>query len=187
MGQGLLPAALKAFETKGKNYGVPINLDAKYLAYSKAAFTKAGIGAAPSSLEDLLSACDKLKSAGYTPIAFGNQYGWPAIHYITQLNAYNVAPETLAKDYNPATGEFTDAGYTKAVDQFKDIVTRCSSKDANGVSHEAGQANFLNGEGRHALPRVGRVPGVDRQGWRAEGPRGQLGLHAAAGSAGRGR
>ena len=145
-GKTFSPAALKAFETKGKNYGVPINLDAKYLAYNKAAFTKAGIGGAPSSLEDLLSACDRLKSAGYTPIAFGNQYGWPAIHYITQLNAYNVAPETLAKDYNPATGEFTDAGYTKAVDQFKDIVSRCSSKDANGVSHEAGQANFLNGK-----------------------------------------
>jgi len=145
-GKTFSPAALKAFETKGKNYGVPINLDAKYMAYNKAAFTTAGVDGAPASLEDLLSACDKLKGAGYTPIAFGNQYGWPAIHYITQLNAYNVAPATLAKDYDPATGEFTDPGYAKAVDQFKDIVTRCSSKDANGVSHEAGQANFINGK-----------------------------------------
>jgi raffinose/stachyose/melibiose transport system substrate-binding protein len=145
-GKTFSPASLKAFETGGKNYGVPINLDAKYLAYNKAAFTKAGVNAAPTSLEELLSACDKLKSAGYTPIAFGNQYGWPAIHYITQLNAYNVAPDKLAKDYDPSTGEFTDAGYGKALDQFKDIVTRCSGKDANGVSHEAGQASFLNGK-----------------------------------------
>lgn len=145
-GKTFSPAALKAFETKGKNFGVPIDLDAKYLAYNKAAFTKAGISGAPASLEELIGACDKLRTAGYTPIAFGNQYGWPAIHYITQLNAYNVAPATLAKDYDPATGAFTDPGYAKAVDQFKDIVTHCSSKDANGVSHEAGQANFLNGK-----------------------------------------
>lgn len=145
-GQTFSPAALKAFQTQGKYYGVPIDLDAKYLAYNKAAFAKANIGAAPATLEDLLGDCDKLKSAGYTPIAFGNQYGWPAIHYITQLNAYNVAPDTLAKDYNPATGAFTDPGYAKALDQFKSIITRCSSKDANGVSHEAGQANFINGK-----------------------------------------
>jgi raffinose/stachyose/melibiose transport system substrate-binding protein len=145
-GKTFSPASLKAFETKGKNYGVPIDLDAKYLAYNKTAFTKAGVSGVPSSLEDLLGACDKLRAAGYTPIALGNQYGWPAIHYMTQLNAYNVAPATLAKDYDPATGEFTDPGYLKAVDQFKDIITHCSSKDANGVSHEAGQANFLNGK-----------------------------------------
>ena len=145
-GKTFSPASLKAFETQGKNYGVPIDLDAKYLAYNRAILDKAGVNEPPASLEDLLGACDKIKSAGYTPIAFGNQYGWPAIHYITQLNAYNVAPATLAKDYDPATGEFTDPGYAKAVDQFKDIVTRCSSKDANGVSHEAGQANFINGK-----------------------------------------
>lgn len=145
-GKTFSPAALKAFATNGKNYGVPIDLDAKYLAYNKSAFTKAGINAAPTTLEELLGDCDKLKSAGYTPIAFGNQYGWPAIHYMTQLNAYNVAPATLAKDYNPATGAFTDPGYVKALDQFGSIISRCSSKDANGVSHEAGQANFINGQ-----------------------------------------
>jgi raffinose/stachyose/melibiose transport system substrate-binding protein len=145
-GRTFSPAALKAFETKGQYFGVPINLDAKYLAYNKAAFAKAGVNAAPSSLEDLLGACDTLRAAGYTPIAFGNQYGWPAIHYITQLNAYNVPSATLAKDYDPASGAFTDEGYVKALDQFKSIITRCSSKDANGVSHEAGQANFLGGK-----------------------------------------
>ena len=145
-GKTFSPASLKAFETNGKSYGVPIDLDAKYLAYNKTAFAKAGVNGVPSSLEDLLGACDKLKAAGYTPIALGNQYGWPAIHYMTQLNAYNVPPATLAKDYNPATGEFTDPGYMKAVDQFKNIITHCSSKDDNGVSHEAGQANFINGK-----------------------------------------
>lgn len=145
-GKTFSPAALKAFQSKGKSYGVPVNLDAKYLAYNKTAFTKAGVNAPPANLEELLSACDKLKAAGYTPVAFGNQYGWPAIHYLTQLNAYNVPPETLAKDYDPATGAFTDPGYAKALDQFGSIIKRCSNPGTNGISHEAAQATFLGGK-----------------------------------------
>jgi raffinose/stachyose/melibiose transport system substrate-binding protein len=145
-GSTFAPAALKAFEYDGKYYGMPINLDGKYLAYSGAAFTKAGISAPPTTMAELLDACGKLSTAGYTPIAFGNQYGWPAIHYITQLNAFNVAPDTLAKDYAPATGEFTDAGYIQALEQFKTIIDTCANKDANGLSHEAAQANLLSGK-----------------------------------------
>lgn len=107
------------------------------------------------ALEDLLADCAKLKSAGYIAVAFGNQYGWPAIHYMTQLNAYDVPPATLAKDYNPATGEFTDPGYVKALEQFAQINTQCANPSANGLSHEAAQANFLQGKaGMHYLEAV---------------------------------
>lgn len=151
-GQTLSPAALKAFETNGKYYGVPIDLDAKFMAYNKKAFAKAGINAAPKTLDQLLGDCGKLKSADYTPISFGNQYGWPAIHFITQLNAYNVPPEQLKKDYNPATGAFTDPGYVKALQQFKSIATQCATPGANGLSHDVAQANFVNGKaGMHYL------------------------------------
>ncbi len=154
-GKTLSPAALKAFEYDGKYYGVPIDLDAKFLAYNQAVFTKAGISDPPATFENLLSDCSKLKSAGYTPIAFGNQYGWPAIHYLTQLNAYDVPAETLQKDYTPATGEFTDPGYVEALTQFQQIVKQCTNSGANGLSHEAGQANFINGKaGMHYLESV---------------------------------
>jgi len=146
VGSKLAPAALDAFEYQGKNYGLPINLDGKFLAYSGAAFDKAGITKEPATLEELLSDCDKLSSAGYTPIAFGNQFGWPAIHYITQLNAYNVPAETLDKDYDPKGGEFTDPGYVTALEQFQQILDRCANPDANGLAHEAAQANFIGGK-----------------------------------------
>jgi len=145
-GKSFSPAALKAFQTGGRNYGVPIDLDAKYLAYNKTAFAKAGVTAPPATLQDLLDTCGKLKNAGYTPIAFGNQFGWPAIHYLTQLNAYSVAPETLAKDYNPSTGAFTDPGYVQALTDLQSIVKTCSNPSANGLAHEAAQANFLSGK-----------------------------------------
>ncbi|MET7466252.1 extracellular solute-binding protein [Nonomuraea sp. NPDC005501] len=153
-GSTFAPAALKAFEYSGKNYGMPIDLDGKYLAYNKTVFDKAGV-TVPKSFEELLTTCDKLKAAGVQPIAFGNQYGWAAIHYITQLNAYDVPAQTLTADYNPAGGAFTDPGYVTALKQFADLVGRCGTKDANGLSHETAQAQFLSGKaGMHYLESV---------------------------------
>lgn len=138
------PAALEAYTYDGKLYGVPFTLDAKYIVYNKKLFADNGVDV-PKTLEDLLAACDTFKDKGVTdPMAFGNQYGWPAIHFMTQLNAYYVPPETLAKDYDPATGEFTDPGYLAALEAFADINTHCLTQGANGISHENAQANFLN-------------------------------------------
>lgn len=150
-GSTFSPAALKAFETDGKFYGVPIDLDAKYMAYNTAIFEEIGVEA-PATLEDLIATCGKLQDAGYTPIAFGNQYGWPAIHYMTQLNAYDVPADVRASDYNPATGEFTDPGYEQALTEFSDLASACFVDGTNGLSHEAGQAEFLDSKaGMHYL------------------------------------
>jgi len=141
----LTPAALAAYTYDSKLYGVPITLDAKYMAYNKKLFADNGV-AVPTTLEELITACDTFKAKGIEPIAFGNQYGWPAIHYITQLNPYFVPAATLATDYEPTTGAFTDPGYQKALETFGDINTHCLTKGANGIAHEAGQANFLAGK-----------------------------------------
>jgi raffinose/stachyose/melibiose transport system substrate-binding protein len=140
------PAALDAYTYDDKLYGVPITLDAKYLVYNKQMFQDNGV-AVPTTLDELLAACDTFKANGITdPIAFGNQYGWPAIHFMTQLNAYFVPPDTLATDYTPETGAFTDPGYGAALQAFADINTHCLTQGANGISHENAQANFLTGQ-----------------------------------------
>jgi len=40
--------------------------------YSKKAFAKAGISAVPTTWDELFAACGKLKSAGFTPLVYGN-------------------------------------------------------------------------------------------------------------------
>ena len=42
-GAALAPAAVDAFVYDGKNYGIPLYLDAKFMGYSKPAFAKAGV------------------------------------------------------------------------------------------------------------------------------------------------
>lgn len=144
-GKSFASSALGAYQYEGKNYGIPINLNGKVFAYSTEAFTKAGVSV-PTSLAELKSSCAALSKAGYTPIAFGNQYGWPAIHYITQLNAQFVPADVRAKDYAPTGGDFTDAGYEQALAAFKDLIDTCAKKGSNGISHETAQAELTNGK-----------------------------------------
>jgi raffinose/stachyose/melibiose transport system substrate-binding protein len=144
-GKTFTPAALKAYSYGGKQYGVPIDLDAKVFAYSKAAFAKAGI-APPTSFPELISDCGKLRAAGYTPIAFGNQYGWPAIHYLTQLNAQEVPKSVRDADYDPAKGGFTHPGYVKALEDLQQLNQHCLTQKANGISHESAQATMEQGK-----------------------------------------
>jgi raffinose/stachyose/melibiose transport system substrate-binding protein len=139
------PAALAAYTYDGKLYGVPVTLDAKYLVYNKKLFEDNGVSV-PTTLDELLAVCDTFKAKGIEPIAFGNQYGWPAIHYLTQLNAFFVPTDTRNADYDPATGAFTDPGYLAALNAFGDINTHCLTPGSNGISHEAAQAQLLAGK-----------------------------------------
>lgn len=144
-GNTFVPAALQAFTYDGKIYGVPIDLDAKFFVYNTTMFKDAGVSV-PQNMADLLTACDTLKAKGLQPIAFGNQFGWPAIHYLTQLNPYFVKPDVLATDYNPASGSFTDPRYVQALQTLQDLSSHCLTQKANGLSHESAQATFLAGK-----------------------------------------
>lgn len=159
-GKSLAPAAIKAFQYNGKNYGVPINLDAKVFVYNKKLFAQAGVKV-PSTFTGLLGVCDKLKAAGIEPIAFGNQFGWPAIHFMTQLNAQNVPAKTLTADYDPKVGKFTHPGYVKALEQFMQINSRCLTPKANGIAHGTARANLTAGKAAMQYVEIVEFPNYD--------------------------
>jgi raffinose/stachyose/melibiose transport system substrate-binding protein len=149
-GSTMAPQALEAFTKDGKTYGVPLGLDAKYMLYNKKLFSQAGV-TVPTDLDGLLAACTALKSKNITPMSFGNKDGWPAIHYITQLNSYNVPAGTLDKDYKPATASFEDPGYKQSLDQFARIVDQCTTtgRTANGADYYSERDAF--GQGKAAM------------------------------------
>ena len=70
-GKTFASAAAKAFVYNGKYYGIPLYLDAKFMGYNKAIFAKVGVEV-PKDFEELLTACDAIRAAGYTPISMGN-------------------------------------------------------------------------------------------------------------------
>jgi raffinose/stachyose/melibiose transport system substrate-binding protein len=182
--KSLAASAVNAGEYNGKNYGIPIDLDAKFMVYNKKIFADNNI-TVPTTFKGLLNTCKTLKSSGIDAVNFGNIDGWPALHYITQLNAYDVAVATLNKDYTSTNGKFTDPGYVQALTQFKQVLTQCTSTDAssNGVNHTDAQVAFAAGKSAMMYlewVEFGLLKGtqLDKDGW------GFFQLPAAGGSKG---
>lgn len=138
--------SLGAFRYDGKYYGIPQYVDAKFMGYNKKIFADLHLDV-PTTLESLISDCSTIKAAGYTPIAFGNKDGWPGLHYLGQLLAYDVPRTTLEADLLPKTATYTDPGYLEAMKQFQQLVTTCTGDgtNSNGVAYTTAQQQQATG------------------------------------------
>ncbi len=140
-------ASLDTFNYDGKYYGVPLYNNGKFMGYNKAAFADAGIEV-PTTFEGLIKSCGPLRAAGYEPIAFGNKDGWPALHYLQQLFAFNVPSDVLQADFKPETATLDDPGYIASLEQFKQLVMDCtnSGDGTNGVLYSTAQEALSSGK-----------------------------------------
>ena len=69
----------------GKPYGMLLNVANWVVFYNTAAFEKAGIAAPPTTWEELMADCEKLKAAGYTPFNAPTSGGWMPFIWFSQL------------------------------------------------------------------------------------------------------
>nr|WP_243274734.1 ABC transporter substrate-binding protein [Streptomyces albus] len=146
-GRSFVPDALGAYRYDGRNYGVPVTLDAKVFAYNRRLFREAGVKGVPRTFPQLLSACDRIRKTGRTPVTFGNQYGWPVGHLLTQLNAMHVPPKVLASDYAARKGGgFRHPGYVRAFADLRRLKERCFAPGGSSVSHENAQTQLVYGK-----------------------------------------
>ena len=145
-GQTFGEASLSAFEVDGKYFGIPLYNNGKFMGYNTAIFDEVGIEV-PTTFEELIESCAPLREAGYEPIAFGNKDGWPALHYLQQLFAYNVPSDVLHDDFSPATATLDDAGYVASLEQFKTLVDECTDTGTgtNGVLYTTAQEALAGG------------------------------------------
>ncbi len=169
-----LPATLDAYKTDGKIYGVPVEVDAKFMVYNKKLFAKVGATEPPKDWPAFTALLDKLKGAGVVPIAYGSQLAWATVHYIGDLIAKLVPPETRVADYTlktPANKLFTDPGYVDALGHYQAFLTHgWFNASPNALTHAAARASFY--AGREAmmyqeLVEFGGVPGtkLGADGW----------------------
>ena len=92
---GSLGGSAAGWQTDGKQYGVPYSLGIVGFWYDKTLFQKAGITAAPTTVEELFAAVDKLKAAGITPIAIGSKDRWPDAFYWEYFALRNCSTDTV--------------------------------------------------------------------------------------------
>lgn len=113
--------ALSAITFDGKKYLMPTNYYHWGFYYRKDLFQKAGINAAPKTWDELISACQKLKAAGMTPIAIGTKQAWPAAAWFDfinmRVNGYDFHMKLLS-----GTGSYTSPEVKKAMSTWAQLI-----------------------------------------------------------------
>ena len=107
----------------GKRYLVPLNYHYSGMFYNKSVLSKAGINTMPSTWDEFLSLCAKLKSKGITPIALGSKNRWPAQFWFDYLILRTVGPDYR---HNLMTGKaaYDDYAVKHAMSIWKDLVDK---------------------------------------------------------------
>ena len=140
----MVEGQMKAFAYNDRIYGVPIKVDAKVFYYNKQIFADLGLEP-PKTYTEFITLLEKIKAAGITPIYHGNVSPWAGAHYITTLNQKMVPEDVRAKDYDPATGEFTDPGYIRALEIY-DELHQYMNDDVTAYDWGYTYSGFLNGD-----------------------------------------
>jgi raffinose/stachyose/melibiose transport system substrate-binding protein len=105
-------ASAGGWQVDGKQYGLPYSLGVVGFWYRTDLFEKAGITAAPTTMDELNQAVTKLKAKGIAPIALGGKDQWPDAFYWGYFATRECGQPVLQQ----ATKEkkFTDPCFLKA-------------------------------------------------------------------------
>ncbi len=157
----LIDSVVEPFKYEGKIYGAPYRLDAKVFVYNTKIFEEVGVEE-PENFEEFITILQKIKDAGYTPIAFGNMFPWAVSHYMGQLNSYCVPYETYMEDLKPAEGDFAHPGYLKALEKYEEL-TPYFNPSSNAIRHDEARVSLFNGEAAMMYLEIIEIPTVEQQ------------------------
>lgn len=113
-------AATKIWSVDGKQYGLPFSFGIEGFWYNKDLFTKAGITAPPTTMDELNAAVTKLKAANVVPISVGAGDKWPAAHWWYNLAVRQCPAAALAAASTDA--KFDDPCFVKAGEDLKTLL-----------------------------------------------------------------
>jgi raffinose/stachyose/melibiose transport system substrate-binding protein len=149
------------YSYKGKIYGAPYNMGAVGIWYNKKIFAKHGLSEF-KTWSELVEGCKKLKAAGVTPIALGEQDKWPGHFWFGYLAVRIAGGEGIESAYS-RKGKFTDPAFIEAFKKFKELVDLGAfQKGFMGASYND-QASLV-ANGKAAMELMGQwAPGVQEQ------------------------
>jgi multiple sugar transport system substrate-binding protein len=137
----------------GETLVVPLDAGGQVFYYDKAKFSKAGLDpeAPPTTWDELLNACDKLKAAGIVPIngAFKDG-GYLELLMMAFQAQYQTEEENAKKLSDP---DWASPSIGKTIDLIKDLQDRgCFTPDSNGINlFPDGVNNFKAGKAAISL------------------------------------
>jgi len=146
----------------GKVYGLPYTGGIEGIYYNKDLFTKAGISAPPTTLDELNADITALKAAKITPIALGGQDAWPAAHWYMNF-ALRACSQQVMSD-TVTTLQFTDPCWATAAQNLADFAKTNPFNDGwntTSAQQGAGSSAGMLANGKAAMELMGAwEPGV---------------------------
>ena len=116
----VFPADLiKTLTVDGKIYSVPVNIHrANVLWWNPATATKAGITAAPTTLDEFFADLDKFKKAGVTGLALAGKGDWAIAHLMDWMLLASMGPDAYEGLFKGTTS-WTGPEVTAALKNFQ--------------------------------------------------------------------
>ncbi len=102
----VFPGPLSTNAYQGHYYGLPLDTNTRILIYNQAMLTKAGIDAAPTTMDDLTADCDKVTALGEGNYLFsdGGTSGWNLLPWIWSFGG-DITDPTMTKATGYLNGE----------------------------------------------------------------------------------
>jgi ABC-type glycerol-3-phosphate transport system substrate-binding protein len=116
------PGTLDLYVKDGVHYLMPYDDSPVMFWYNKDAFTKAGIAAPPATWDEFLTDLQKIKDAGYVPLAIESDGGDYNIFYFQYLVERIKGKGFLFSAIEDKTGEkWKDLAFTQALTMIKEL------------------------------------------------------------------
>jgi raffinose/stachyose/melibiose transport system substrate-binding protein len=112
--------SVAGWQVDGKTYALPFSVGVVGFWYNKSLFEKAGITAAPTTMDELIAAVGKLKAAGIAPVSVGAGDKWPAAHY-WYYTALRECPKQVLQDAVKSL-DFSNQCFVKAGEDVQKIL-----------------------------------------------------------------
>lgn len=140
-----IPALIAAGQDGGKQLGLPYQLVFNMPVVNKDAFAKAGITAMPTDWDGWLAMCDKLKSAGYIPMAWPGGEAGNAGHLFNSMIMNNAPSDDACAKIEAGTVKVTDDWFVNTLKQY--VQLRPFFQDNSvGTAVEPAQQLFASGK-----------------------------------------
>ncbi len=153
--KAVYPGPLSTNLLKGHYYGLPLDTNTRVWVWNKEAYAKAGLTAAPTTIDEMLADCALLKTAASaTCFADGGTYGWAVMPWIWSMGG-DITDPGMTVSTGFVNGPKTVAAYQMLKDMldkgYLDKGILGGGVDTYGTFNKDTLANVLDGPWMPAL------------------------------------
>lgn len=150
------PSVMRAVTFDDTVYGVPNGgTDPVVFYYNKPLFDEHGVSP-PSTWSELLSAVEKFRDEGVTPLSLAGKNKWPALMYEEYLVDRIGGPEPFQRVLRGESGAWSDPAFLEANGMIQDLVKMDAfPKGYTSLDYDTGESSQLLFTGRAAMQLMG--------------------------------